>query len=102
MVARIPKSTDWECEYTDMGDCLRDYSAACWSSSRGRAGLGKGTTAGKAEDGDGCKRWEGRREERALVLGMDCIVYDFRRHLEDIPMVRLWKTEDCFSQILTQ
>ena len=88
MVACIPESTDWECEHTDVGDCLRDYSAACWSRSGGRAGLGKGTTAGKAKGEDGCRssRREGGRKERALAVGGYCTVFGFDWQLEDIPI----------------
>lgn len=90
MAAGIPKSTDWECEYTDMGHCLCDDSAACWSCGGGRATSGKGTRAGKAndEDGCGCRKWEGGGEERTLASGRCCIVYGFLWQLDDIPNSR--------------
>ena len=86
VVACIPKSTDWECEYPDMGDCLRDYRAACWSRSCGGAGLGTGTAGREAEGEDGCRsrRWSGRRKERALAAGRYCNVYGLEWQLEDI------------------
>ena len=79
VVAGIPKSTDWECEYTDMGHCLRDGSAACGSSGGCGTTFIKGTRAGKAADKDGCgsRKWEGRREEGTLASGRCCIVYGF-------------------------
>ena len=79
-----------------MVDCLRDYSAACWSRSGGSAGLGKGTRAGRAEDEDRCRsqRWEGGREERALGVGGYHAVNGFDWQLEDIPTFDCGRRED--------
>ena len=71
MVACVSEGTDGQCEYTDMGNRLRDNSAACRSRNGGGAGLAEGTTAERAEDEDGGRiwRWERGGEERTLAIG---------------------------------
>lgn len=93
MVVCIPQGTERQCEYTDLGDCLRDNSAACWGGSGGGAALDEATTAGHTEDEDGGGNygWKRGGEEGAVAFRRYWITYRSDWYPEDI---RLRISED--------